>query len=919
MSGVRKRSHEEDGVTHTSSSSSAKYPHEDSGSSSYPKSTHPPPVTTHPPPAQVHHHHHQQQQPQSHPHLHTVRHHPPLAAAVSESRTVKGPISEPRDGGERRSPLHGVYWSPSLPATGSSESRDNRSDGREIHGEAKREIHGPKGERDAKFERSGDDSGKGNTGGYSRNDGRGIYGETKREIQGPKPERVGDDFKMEKEGHAHLPWKEQKDCHRGKRVESSSANVEPWVVSRVNPQGSTEVGAKYLSAPVEGGAHLQVMYPWMCKPSLYERFDKRQVCVEMICPCALVGNVDLLEKLKKKNREADLRVYEHRGFSSIFISAVEQFSQTYAPTFYAALDLLPLCSTYDQAGSRSVTFVITARQQKLISAGLIDFWTKTYSCSVHCLERRKGVYHLAFTGTEEGSRTLFCRIFFLFRKDVFWRGHSHAVDFRTIEVEQSYIGPRMNGDTINLDFVKALIEGFKKQLPLHIRYVNQILLQTTHILESLPTLVDIHVDDGQCVIVCGDIHGQFYDLCNIFDKEGFPCQEKQFLFNGDFVDRGSFSVETILTLFALKCACPLWIHLARGNHESRSLNEVHGFEKEVLAKLNETVMDMFSDTFCCLPLAHVLNRKIIVLHGGLFSRDGVTLSDIKSIHRFCQPPKRGLMRDLLWSDPQDSPGRSRSTRGEGIIFFGEDVTESFLRDNNLDLLVRSHELKDKGYEISHNGKLITVFSAPNYCDRIGGGYLFGLPIGFVGDSVGATLGSGAAFLLGRTIGKPFVVAKLKDYPQFQSVALAIEKSGFKHVELPLICNSNHAGTILAFFLPITLALVYVGTTLKDLSDATHKWSELSFGHWASLILSLVVSVILMVCVTKVAQNALRKALAEHGGDMNGAVAASPELNDVVDAPADLNEPLLIKIDSQSPQDQENQSHEKSCWLNYFVQ
>ncbi|CAN6806260.1 unnamed protein product [Brassica oleracea] len=202
---------------------------------------------------------------------------------------------------------------------------------------------------------------------------------------------------------------------------------------------------------------------------------------------------------------------------------------------------------------------------------------------------------------------------------------------------------------------------FKLTEPL---YVNQILLQTTHILESLPTLVDIHVDNGQCVIVCGDIHGQFYDLCNIFDKKGFPSQDKQYLFNSDFVDRGSFSVETIFTLFALKCACPLWIHLARGNHESRSLNK-----KEVLAKLNETVMDMFSDTFCCLPLAHALNRKNIVLHGGLFSRDGVTLSDIKSIQRFCQPPKRGLMRDLLWSDPQDSPGRSESTRGEGIIFF----------------------------------------------------------------------------------------------------------------------------------------------------------------------------------------------------------------------------------------------------------
>ncbi|KAF2583036.1 hypothetical protein F2Q70_00007631 [Brassica cretica] len=191
-----------------------------------------------------------------------------------------------------------------------------------------------------------------------------------------------------------------------------------------------------------------------------------------------------------------------------------------------------------------------------------------------------------------------------------------------------------------------------------------------------------------CYIVCRDIHGQFYDLCNIFDKKGFPSQDKQYLFNGDFVDRGSFSVETIFTLFALKCACPLWIHLARGNHESRSLNEVHGFENRGGATEGK---------------AHVLNRKIIVLHGGLFSRDGVTLSDIKSIQRFCQPPKRGLMRDLLWSDPQDSPGRSRSTRGEDIIFF--------------DLLVRSHELKDKGYEISHNGKFITVFSAPNYCDR----------------------------------------------------------------------------------------------------------------------------------------------------------------------------------------------------------
>ncbi|KAG2300144.1 hypothetical protein Bca52824_036616 [Brassica carinata] len=184
---------------------------------------------------------------------------------------------------------------------------------------------------------------------------------------------------------------------------------------------------------------------------------------------------------------------------------------------------------------------------------------------------------------------------------------------------------------------------------------------------------------------------------------------------------------------------------------------------------------------------------------------------------------------------------------------------------------------------------------------------------FCGGSVGATLGSGAAFLLGRH------VAKLKDYPQFQSVALAIEKSGFKICLLlrlaPLLPFSmlnyllsvaDSAGPILAFFM--VRNDVYAGTTLKDLSDVTHKWSEFSIGRWAFLISSLVISVILMVCVTKVAQNALRKALAEHGGDMNGAVAASPELNVTADTPSDLNEPLLIKIEPQSPQNQENNSH-----------
>ncbi|XP_010524792.1 PREDICTED: uncharacterized protein LOC104802745 [Tarenaya hassleriana] len=204
---------------------------------------------------------------------------------------------------------------------------------------------------------------------------------------------------------------------------------------------------------------------------------------------------------------------------------------------------------------------------------------------------------------------------------------------------------------------------------------------------------------------------------------------------------------------------------------------------------------------------------------------------------------------------------------------------------------------------------LTVLAVPASILTVGGGYLFGLPIGFVADSVGATLGAGAAFLLGRTIGKPFVVSKLKDYPQFQSVALAIQNSGFKICLLlrlaPLIPFNmlnyllsvtpiplgNYLLSSWLGMMPITLALVYVGTTLKDLSDVTHGWSEFSLRRWVILVSSLVVSVILMICVTKVARDALEKALAEHE-ETNGVTAMPPELA----VPADLNQPLLIKVD-----------------------
>ncbi|XP_052489360.1 serine/threonine-protein phosphatase 5 isoform X1 [Gossypium raimondii] len=299
-----------------------------------------------------------------------------------------------------------------------------------------------------------------------------------------------------------------------------------------------------------------------------------------------------------------------------------------------------------------------------------------------------------------------------------WWGGSTGSGVFTEKVEPQYSGAKIEGDDVTLDFVKKMMDDFKNQKCLHKRYAFQIVLQMREMLRSQPSLVDINVPDGSHFTVCGDVHGQFYDLINIFELNGLPSEENPYLFNGDFVDRGSFSVEVILTLFALKCMCPSAIYLARGNHESRSMNKIYGFEGEVRSKLSEKFVELFAEVFCCLPLAHVINQKVFVVHGGLFSVDGVKLSDIKAVDRFCEPPEEGLMCELLWSDPQPFPGRGPSKRGVGLSF-GADVTRKFLQDNNLDLIVRSHEVKDEGYEIEHDGKLITIFSAPNYCDQMG--------------------------------------------------------------------------------------------------------------------------------------------------------------------------------------------------------
>ncbi|KAL3142834.1 hypothetical protein ABBQ38_003127 [Trebouxia sp. C0009 RCD-2024] len=300
---------------------------------------------------------------------------------------------------------------------------------------------------------------------------------------------------------------------------------------------------------------------------------------------------------------------------------------------------------------------------------------------------------------------------------------AETIDLASMTVEDSYDGPHLQGNleegyTVTPAFMQDMLQRFKDQKLIHRRYAFAIILQAYHILRKLPSLVDVPVPKGSKLTVCGDVHGQYFDLLNIFDINGLPSEDNPYLFNGDFVDRGSWSAEIILTLFAYKVLYPEHVHLARGNHESRGMNKIYGFDGEISHKFSSQMIELFRDTFCWLPLAHVLDSRVFVVHGGLFSKDGVKLSDIRSIDRHREPPEDGLMCEMLWSDPKPSEGRGPSQRGVGVGF-GPDVTRNFLEDNQLDLLVRSHEVKDDGYEIAHDGNCITVFSAPNYCDQMG--------------------------------------------------------------------------------------------------------------------------------------------------------------------------------------------------------
>jgi serine/threonine-protein phosphatase 4 catalytic subunit len=217
----------------------------------------------------------------------------------------------------------------------------------------------------------------------------------------------------------------------------------------------------------------------------------------------------------------------------------------------------------------------------------------------------------------------------------------------------------------------------------------------------------------------GDIHGQFFDLLEIFNLTG-RCPETNFVFLGDYVDRGYHSVEVILYLLALKVRYPTKVTLLRGNHESRTMTEFYGFYDECMKKFGSGMMyHLFTGVFDLLPISAVVGDRLYLVHGGL-SPNIQNISDINSLDRKKEISNSGDIANLCWSDPDESlkTDWEVSPRGSGLLFGAEPV-KKFIHTNSLDRIIRAHQLCQEGYTQLFENTLITIFSAPNYCYRCG--------------------------------------------------------------------------------------------------------------------------------------------------------------------------------------------------------
>ncbi|KAL8847547.1 MAG: hypothetical protein Q9221_007406 [Calogaya cf. arnoldii] len=272
----------------------------------------------------------------------------------------------------------------------------------------------------------------------------------------------------------------------------------------------------------------------------------------------------------------------------------------------------------------------------------------------------------------------------------------------------------------NLQFLK---QHFYREGRLTEEQALFIIEEGTKVLKSEPNLLEMDAP----ITVCGDVHGQYFDLMKLFEVGGDPA-ETRYLFLGDYVDRGYFSIECVLYLWSLKIWYPNTLWLLRGNHECRHLTDYFTFKLECKHKYSEKIYEACMESFCALPLAAVMNKQFLCIHGGL-SPELYTLDDLKNIDRFREPPTHGLMCDILWADPLEEFGQEKTSeffvhnhvRGCSY-FFSYPSACAFLEKNNLLSIIRAHEAQDAGYRMYRKTRttgfpsVMTIFSAPNYLD-----------------------------------------------------------------------------------------------------------------------------------------------------------------------------------------------------------
>ncbi|KAH6658782.1 serine/threonine-protein phosphatase [Verticillium dahliae] len=275
---------------------------------------------------------------------------------------------------------------------------------------------------------------------------------------------------------------------------------------------------------------------------------------------------------------------------------------------------------------------------------------------------------------------------------------AEGLDVDSMVVDADYDGVRL-GNEMTQEFIDDMTERFKNGKLIHKKYVYQILLAVKQLVYDEATMVEMTIPD-------------YFDLMELFRLNGKPDDKHYYLFNGDFVDRGSWSTEIALLLYANKWLRPKAFFLNRGNHETDDMNRVYGFEGECKAKYNESS----SPRALCPALGDPHRLQVPRSARRSFSDDKVTLDDIRALdrHKQRQPGQSGLMMEMLWTDPQEEPGRGPSKRGVGMQF-GPDI-KKFCENNGLEAVIRSHEVRMDGYEVQHDGRCITVFSAPKYCD-----------------------------------------------------------------------------------------------------------------------------------------------------------------------------------------------------------